>query len=108
MTARLIVIALAISTTTAVAAPETHIGVVTDTMCAADHAAMKIAPDHKCVRQCVGDGRTYQYALLKGKEVFRLSDQETPARFAGQKVKVTGQLYPRTGILRVDRMELAR
>jgi hypothetical protein len=67
MTARLIAFALAISTATAVAAPETHIGVATDTMCAADHAAMNIAPERKCVRQCVGDGRTYQYALLKGK-----------------------------------------
>jgi len=31
-----------------------------------------------------------------------LSDQDTPAEFAGKKVKVTGVLYPNTNILKVD------
>lgn len=99
---------LFISVSPLAAAPETHVGIVTDTMCAANHAAMKIGPDHECVRKCVGDGRTYKYALLKGKGVYPLSDQESPARFAGRKVRVIGQLYPKTGVLRVDRIELAR
>jgi hypothetical protein len=91
----------------AAAAPETHVGVITDTMCAADHAQMKNPPEHKCVRECVGDGKTYKYALRKGKQVYLLSDQETPATFAARKVKVTGRLYPKTGVIKVDRIEPA-
>jgi len=84
---------------------KTYVGVITDTMCAADHTPMKVAPDAKCVTDCVGDGKTFQYALLNGKTVYRLSDQETPARFAGQTVKVTGILYSKTNILKVQRIE---
>lgn len=108
MTFRPAIAILGLASTVLAAAPETHVGVITDTMCARDHAAMKIVPVHKCVRDCVGDGRTYKYALLKGDKVYPLSDQETPATFAGQKVRITGQLYPKTGILRVDRIQAAR
>ena len=83
----------------------TYVGVVTDTMCVGDHAAMKITPDAKCVKDCVRDGKTIQYALLDGTKVYRLSDQETPARFAGRKVKVTGVLYAKASILKVERIE---
>ena len=86
------------------AASETHVGVITDTMCGANHAPMKISPDSKCITECVRGGK-YKYALLEGKNVYTLSDQETPAKFAGQKVKVTGQLYQKTGILKVERIE---
>ncbi len=81
---------------------KTYTGVITDTMCNRDHKAMKIAPDSKCVRDCVGDGKTYKYALLTGDSVYALSDQETPAKFAAQRVEVTGVLYQKTKILRVD------
>ena len=87
---------------------KTYSGVVTETMCAKSHAAMKSASNSKCVRDCVGDGSTYKYALFDGKNVYTLSDQTSPAKFAGQKVTVTGQLYAKTGILRVDRIEAAR
>lgn len=85
------------------AASETHVGVITDTMCGANHAPMKISPDSKCVLECVKHGS--KYALLEGTKVYTLSDQETPAKFAGQKVKVTGQLYEKTGILKVEKIE---
>ena len=81
---------------------KTYTGVITDTMCNRDHKAMKIAPDSKCVKECVGDGKTYKYALLTGESVYALSDQETPAKFAGQRVEVTGVLYEKTKILKVD------
>jgi hypothetical protein len=87
---------------------KTYVGVVTDTMCATDHAPMKVAPEARCVRDCVGDGKTQKYALAVGKQVYTLSDQETPARFAGQKVKVTGILYTKTNVLKVTRIEAAR
>ena len=84
---------------------KTYVGVITDTMCAGNHAAMKVTPDAKCVKDCVRDGKTFQYALLDGTRIYKLSDQETPARFAGRKVKVTGVLYTKTSILKVERIE---
>lgn len=88
------------------ATSETHVGVITDTMCGMDHAPMKVSPDSDCVRQCVKHGS--KYALLEGGKVYTLSDQDSPAKFAGQKVKVTGQLYEKTGILKVDSIESAK
>jgi hypothetical protein len=84
---------------------KTYVGVITDTMCADDHASMKVAPDSKCVKDCVGDGKTYKYALADGKNIYVLSDQETPAEFAGKRVKVIGTLYTKTHILKVERID---
>jgi hypothetical protein len=84
---------------------KTYVGVITDTMCAGDHAAMKVTPDAKCVKDCVRDGKAFQYALLDGPRIYKLSDQETPARFAGRKVTVTGVLYTKTSILKVERID---
>ena len=84
---------------------KTYVGVITDTMCIGDHTAMKVTPDAKCVKECVRDGKTFQYALHDGSKAYKLSDQETPARFAGRKVKVTGVLYTKTNILKVERID---
>ena len=84
--------------------PRTYVGVITDTMCAGDHAAMKVTPDAKCVQDCVRDGKAFQYALLDGTRVYKLSDQETPAQFAGRKVRITGVLYTKTNIVKVEKM----
>jgi len=84
---------------------KTYVGVITDTMCVGNHAAMKVTPDDKCVKECVRDGKAFQFALLDGAKIYKLSDQETPARFAGQKVKVTGVLYTKTSILKVERID---
>ncbi len=78
-------------------------GVITDTMCGADHKSMNVAPDSKCVVECVKHGS--KYALLVGSNVYVLSDQQTPEKFAAQKVKVTGALDERTKILRADKIE---
>ena len=85
----------------------TYVGVITDTMCTIDHKPMKVSPDSKCVRDCVGDAKTYQYALADGKRLYLLSDQQTPGQLAGQKVRVTGVLYTKTNILKVERIERA-
>ena len=50
-------------------------------------------------------GNTAKYALFDGKNVYKLSDQVTPAEFAGQKVKVTGTLFTKTGIIQVEKVE---
>ena len=36
-----------------------------------------------------------------------LSDQQTAGKFAAKQVKVTGALYEKTGILKVDKIEAA-
>jgi hypothetical protein len=87
----------------AAAGPQTFNGVITDTMCGASHKGMNVAPDSKCVLECVKHGS--QYALLVGNNVYVLSDQKTPEKFAAQKVKVTGALDEKTKILKVDKIE---
>lgn len=108
---KLILATLAAAATMAAQGPaRTFTGVITDTMCGADHAHMGVSPDAKCVRDCVksGNGR-WKYALLvDGKKMLVLSDQQTPEKFAAQKVNVTGVLYEKTGILKVDKLEAAR
>ena len=88
--------------------PQTYTGVITDTMCGAKHA-MGITPDDKCVRECVKmDPKKWKYALLVGTNVYALSDQQTPEKFAAQKVTVTGTLFEKTKILKVDKIEAAK
>lgn len=81
--------------------PQKYVGVITDTMCGRDHKPMKVSPDPACVRECVRNG-AYKYGLSDGTHVYTLSDQQTPAQFAGAKVVVTGLLFTKTNILRVD------
>lgn len=76
------------------AAPKTFTGVITDAMCSKDHSMMGVKPDSKCVTECVKDGS--KYALIVGDNVYELSDQKTPEKFAAQKVKVTGTLNGKT------------
>ena len=90
----------------AAAAPQTFTGVITDTMCAKDHKHMGIAPDSKCVVDCVKAGS--KYALLSGDNVYVLSDQQTPGKFAAQKVTVTGDLNAKTKIIKVDSIAAAK
>ena len=91
----------------AAAKPQTFTGVITDSMCGVKHT-MGITPDGKCARDCVKmDPTKYKYALLVGKNVYVLSDQQTPEKFAAQKVIVTGTLFEKTKILKVDKIEAA-
>lgn len=85
-----------------------YTGVITDTMCGADHTHMGIQPDEKCVRECVKSGR-WKYALIdeKGKMMV-LSDQQTPEKYAAKKVKIRGVFYEKTGILQVNSIEPVR
>ena len=85
-----IILTIVACTALMAAAPKTFTGVITDTMCGKDHAMMNAKPDSKCVTDCVKAGS--KYALLEGSNVYELSDQKTPEKFAGQKVKVTGTL----------------
>lgn len=69
-------------------APQTIVGVITDTMCGAKHGMLKGQPDDECARLCVKGAR--DYALYADGRIWKLSDQKTPARFAAQTVRVTG------------------
>jgi hypothetical protein len=87
--------------------PQTFTGTITDSMCVANHAMMHVAPDGKCVRECVKAGSSVKYVLYDGKNAYKLSDQQTPEQFAGQRVKVTGTLFEKTGIIQVAKIERA-
>jgi hypothetical protein len=70
---------------------------------------MGITPDDKCVRECVRmDPKKWKYALLVGREMYVLSDQQAPKKFAAQKVRVTGTLVEKTKTLNVSKIEAAR
>ena len=70
-------------------APKTLTGVVGDDMCNGDHKAMDGTDPVKCTNDCIKSMHA-KYALWVGKDVYVLSDQKTPAKFAGKKVTVTG------------------
>jgi hypothetical protein len=89
-----------------IASAQTFTGVITDTMCGAKHGMMKNQPDDQCVKMCTaGSG---EYALFDGKEVVKLSDQKTPARFAAQRVRVTGTYDKKSKTIKVASMEEAK
>lgn len=85
-----------------------YTGVITDTMCGTKHT-MGISPEAKCVRECIRmDPKKWKYALQVGNKVYVLSDQQTPEKFAAQKVKVTGRLFEKTNVLKADKIEPVR
>jgi hypothetical protein len=90
----------------ATAQTRTFTGIITDSMCVADHKHMNAGPDPECVKACVKNGD--KYVLFEGKKMYRLSDQETPAKFSAKKVKITGTLYEKTGIIKVEKIEEVR
>ena len=78
-------------------------GVITDSMCSSgDHKAMRMGPtDAECTVACVlAHGALY--VLYDGKEVYTLSDQKTPEKFAGKKVTVSGTLDTKTMTIHMD------
>jgi hypothetical protein len=82
-------------------------GVITDTMCGAKpHSEMmKDKSDAECIRICARGANSY--ALFDGTTVMKLSDQKTPAQYAGQRVTVTGVYDEKARLLKVVSMEPA-
>ena len=98
----LILSLLAVATLSAAQAKQTFMGTITDSDCPkADHSEMQMGPtDAVCVTACVKEqGATY--VLYDGKDVYKLSDQKTPEKFAAQKVTVTGTLDNTTKTIHV-------
>ena len=90
-------------------ATETFTGAITDSMCVlADHSRMRMGSnDAECTIACV-DAHGAQYVLYEGKNVYSLSDQKNPEKFAGKKVTVTGTLDTKTKTIRVDSIAEAK
>jgi hypothetical protein len=87
--------------------PGTFTGVVTDTMCGAKpHSSMiKDKTDAECARVCVQG--PHGYALFDGTAVMKLSDQKASAKYAGERVKVTGVYDEKSKTLKVGSIERA-
>ena len=100
---------LAVSVLSAGQAKQTLTGVITDSLCATgDHSGMRMGSnDGECTRACVG-AHGAAYVLFDGKEAYGLSDQKTPEKFAGQKVRVTGTLDAKTRTIQVESIAAAR
>jgi hypothetical protein len=99
----------AISAVPAVPGKQTFSGTITDNMCAkADHSQMRMGPtDAECTIACV-DVHDAIYGLYDGRELYTLSDQRTPEKFAAKKVTVRGTLDARTRTIQVDSIAAAK
>ena len=88
---------------------QAYTGVITDSECArGDHSQMKMgANDAECTIACVL-AHAAQYVLFDGKSAYVLSDQQTPEKFAGKKVTVTGTLDAKTKTIKVDSIAAAK
>jgi phage terminase large subunit len=88
--------------------PQTFTGFITDSMCAnGNHSSMQMGPTGaECTIACIR-AHGASYVLFDGKRAYMLSDQATPEKFAGKKVKVTGTLDSKTGTIRVDSIAAA-
>lgn len=84
-------------------------GNITDSMCpAGDHSRMRMgSTDGECTIACV-EAHGALYVLYDGNEVYTLSDQQTPEKFAGQKVTVTGTLDAKTKTIQVESIRAAK
>lgn len=71
-------------------APQTVEGVVSDSMCGSKHM-LPGKTDAECIKECLGGKTTY--ALVVGGKVYTLAGPVAEfAKYAGQKVRVTGDV----------------
>lgn len=103
------VAALSLAVLAAAQGKQTFTGKITDDECpTADHAAMQMGPtDAECTIACV-EAHGASYILYDGTHSYRLSDQQTPKKFAAQKVTVTGTLDSKTSTIHVDSIVAAK
>lgn len=94
---------LIIATLAAAQGKQKFTGTITDSMCAeGDHSRMRMgSTDGECTIACVA-AHGAMYVLYDGKETYTLSDQQTPEKFAGKKVTVTGTLNATTRTIQMD------
>jgi cytochrome c-type biogenesis protein CcmE len=99
----------ALAVLTAAQGKQKFTGTITDSMCPkADHSRMRMgSTDGECTIACA-DVHNALFVLYDGKELYTLSDQRTPEKFAGKKVVVTGTLDAKTRAIRVDSIVAAK
>ena len=80
-------------------------GYIGDSMCGLHHGKSVVSPseERECTIQCVADGSRFILADRANHRVYQLEDQAAPRRFAGKKVRVTGDIEEDG--LRVETME---
>src|SRR5215831_17650828 len=90
-------------------AKRTFTGTITDNMCAqGDHSRMRMgSTDAECTLACIS-AHGAVFVLFDGKDSYTLSDQQTPEKFAGKMVTVTGTLDAKTRIIQVDSITAAK
>ena len=90
-------------------AKQTVTGVITDSVCGrGDHSGMQMGPsDAECTIACV-HSHGAKFVLFDGKEIYNLSDQQTPEKFAGQKVAVRGTVDAKSKTIQVDSIAAAK
>src|SRR5262252_156811 len=100
---QLILSLILISTLAAAQSKQKFTGTITDDMCpAGDHSRMRMGSnDAECTLAC-NSAHGAPYVLYDGKDTFALSDQQSPEKFAGKKVTITGTLDAKTGTIHVD------
>ena len=105
----LIVSVLGLASLSAAQGTQTFVGTITDDMCAKEgHAQMRMGPtDAECTTACVA-AHGAAYVLADGPNVYVLSDQKTPEKFAAKRVRVTGTLNAKTRTIQVQSMTLAK
>jgi hypothetical protein len=105
---RVFVCLLALTALSAGQATQTFVGTISDNMCARNgHGQMRMGPtDADCTVACVL-AHDAKYVLYDGKDVYILSDQQTPEKFAGKKVRVAGTLDAKTRTIKVESITAA-
>jgi hypothetical protein len=100
---------IAVAALAAPPAKQIFTGAITDSMCDdGDHSHMRMGPtDAECTVACVSVHGA-SYVLYDGKDVYTLSDQRTPEKFAGKKVTVIGTLDAKTKTIQVDSITAAK
>ena len=106
---RPMIVMLALAAMAAGQGARTFTGVISDSECSStDHSHMRMGPtDAECVTACISE-HGGAYVLVDGKNVYALSDQKAPEKFAGKKVTVTGTLDAKTRTVHVDSMTAAK
>ena len=92
------------------AGKQVFIGTITDILCAdkAGHSQMRMGDtDAECTIACIG-AHGAAYVLYDGKNVYTLSDQRAPEKFAGQRVRITGTLDAKTKMIHADSIITAK
>ena len=90
-----------------VGAQQAWSGVITDSMCRADHGGGEVDPK-ECTQKCVKNGEQYVLAVDQGQKIIPIANQDFGALFenAGDTVKVTGELNG--GAIVISKIERSR